>query len=198
VYYNAILRIRGKNFHTVSEGHFDSLNKRSSRIRIATGESRTSRKGRKRGLIRVSGGDGAAARTIRLLPSILFYAIDMGLIASSPALGLKLAPGGQCHRYLSPEEVRRLEAVLDQPVRSPAAATAVTVVRLLILPGARRGEIEDLKWSEVDFRFGMLRKETSRTGARVIPRELRCRSSRSRGSGPRATSSGFSAAPQSG
>jgi integrase len=26
-----------------------------------------------------------------------------------------------------------------------------------------------LKWSEVDFNFGMLRKETSKTGAKVIP-----------------------------
>ena len=37
------------------------------------------------------------------------------------------------------------------------------------LTGARRGEIEGLKWSEVDFNFGMLRKETSKTGAKVIP-----------------------------
>ena len=93
----------------------------------------------------------------------------MGLIASNPALGVKLAPGGQRHRYLSPEELRRLGAVLDQPTNSQAAATAATIIRLLILTGARRGEIEGLKWSEVDFQFGMLRKETSKTGAKVIP-----------------------------
>lgn len=139
------------------------------RTQIATGESRTRSKGRKRGLIKVSGGDGTATRTIRLLSSILSYAVDMGLIASNPALGVKLAPGGQRHRYLSPEELRRLGAVLDQPMRSPAAATAATIIRLLILTGARRGEIEGLKWSEVDFQFGMLRKETSKTGAKVIP-----------------------------
>jgi len=75
----------------------------------------------------------------------------MGLIASNPALGVKLAPGGQRHRYLSPEELRRLGTVLDQPTNSQAAATAATIIRLLILTGARRGEIEGLKWSEVDF-----------------------------------------------
>lgn len=150
----------------------DSLTKgdiQRLRTQIATGESRTKRKGRKRGLIHVSGGDGTATRTIRLLSSILSYAVDMGLIPSNPALGVKLAPGGQRHRYLSPEELRRLGAVLDQPMRSPAAATAATIIRLLILTGARRGEIEGLKWSEVDFQFGMLRKETSKTGAKVIP-----------------------------
>ena len=150
----------------------DSLTKgdiQRLRTQIATGESRTRRKGRKRGLIKVSGGDGTATRTIRLLSSILSYAVDMGLIASNPALGVKLAPGGQRHRYLSPEELRRLGTVLDQPTNSHAAATAATIIRLLILTGARRGEIEGLKWSEVDFQFGMLRKETSKTGAKMIP-----------------------------
>jgi integrase len=156
----------------VGSRKLDSLTKgdiQRLRTQIATGESRTSRKGRKRGLIKVSGGDGTATRTIRLLSSILSYAVDMGLIASNPALGVKLAPGGQRHRYLSPEELRRLGAVLDQPTNSQAAATAATIIRLLILTGARRGEIEGLKWSEVDFQFGMLRKETSKTGAKVIP-----------------------------
>ncbi len=150
----------------------DSLTKgdiQRLRTQIATGESRTRRKGRKRGVIKVSGGDGTATRTIRLLSSILSYAVDMGLIASNPALGVRLAPGGQRHRYLSPEELRRLGGVLDQPMNSQAAATAATILRLLILTGARRGEIEGLKWSEVDFQFGMLRKETSKTGAKVIP-----------------------------
>jgi integrase len=139
------------------------------RTQIATGESRIRRKGRRRGLIKVTGGDGTATRTIRLLSSILSYAVDLELIPVNPALGVKLAPGGQRHRYLSPEELRRLGAVLDQPMNSQAAATARTLIQLLILTGARRGELEGLKWSEVDFQFGMLRKETSKTGAKVIP-----------------------------
>lgn len=139
------------------------------RTQIATGESRIRRKGRRRGLIKVTGGDGTATRTIRLLSSILSYAVDLELIPVNPALGVKLAPGGQRHRYLSPEELRRLGAVLDQPMNSQAAATARTLIQLLILTGARRGEIEGLKCSEVDFQFGMLRKETSKTGAKVIP-----------------------------
>ncbi len=46
---------------------------------------------------------------------------------------------------------------------------AQRISQLVWLTGARRGEIEGLKWSEVDFNFGMLRKETSKTGAKVIP-----------------------------
>jgi integrase len=91
------------------------------------------------------------------------------MIEKNPALGIKLAPSGQRRRYLSADELRRLGAVLDQPAASPTAGTAAIIIRLLILTGARRGEIEGLKWTEVDFQFGMLRKETSKTGAKIIP-----------------------------
>lgn len=139
------------------------------RTQIAAGESKTKRKGRKRGLIKVKGGEGTATRTIRLFSSILSYAVDAGMIERNPALGIKLAPSGQRHRYLSPQELKRLGEVLDQPASSETAGTAATIIRLLVLTGARRGEIEGLKWSEVDFSFGMLRKETSKTGAKIIP-----------------------------
>lgn len=139
------------------------------RNQIAAGDSKTTRKGRRRGKINVTGGEGTATRTIRLLSSILSYAVDMELIDKNPALGIKLPPGGQRHRYLSPDELRRLGEVLEQPASTNTAGTAATILRLLILTGARRGEIEGLKWSEVDFNFGMLRKKTSKTGAKVIP-----------------------------
>lgn len=60
--------------------------------------------------------------------------------------------------------------VLETPASPTTAGAAAIILRLLLLTGARRGEIEGLKWSEVDFNFGMLGKTTSRTGARVIPR----------------------------
>jgi hypothetical protein len=139
------------------------------RTQIATGESRVRRKGRKRGVIEVTGGDGTAIRTIRLFSSILSYAVDAGVIERNPALGIKLPLSGRRHRYLSPKEVRALGEVLNQPATTMASGTAAIIIKLLVLTGARRGEIEGLKWSEVDFRFGMLRKETSKTGAKIIP-----------------------------
>ncbi|MBK8840821.1 MAG: tyrosine-type recombinase/integrase [Hyphomonadaceae bacterium] len=93
----------------------------------------------------------------------------MELIPRNPALGIKLPPGGQRHRYLSADELRRLGEVLERPASTTTAGAAAIILRLLILTGARRGEIEGLKWSEVDFNFGMLRKKTSKTGAKVIP-----------------------------
>lgn len=139
------------------------------RTQIATGETKAKRKGRRRGLIKVTGGQGTAVRAVRLFSSILSYAVDGGIIERNPALGIRLPASGRRHRYLSPEEVRRLGEVLNREAASETAATAAIIIKLLILTGARRSEIEALKWSEVDFRFGMLRKETSKTGAKIIP-----------------------------
>lgn len=140
------------------------------RTQIATGETKVNRKGRERGLVKVTGGQGTAVRTVRLFSSILSYAVDNGFLEGNPALGIKLPASGRRHRYLSPEEVRTLGAVLNREAESETAATAATIIKLVILTGARRSEIEQLRWSEVDFRFGMLRKETSKTGAKIIPR----------------------------
>lgn len=66
----------------------DSLNKGDIirlRAQIATGETTAKRKGRNRRLIKVTGGDGAAVRTVRLFSSILSYAVDAGFIDRNPA-----------------------------------------------------------------------------------------------------------------
>jgi integrase len=47
--------------------------------------------------------------------------------------------------------------------------TAVKIIELLMLTGARRQEISGLRWSEVDFAFSVLRLETSKTGAKIVP-----------------------------
>ena len=156
--------ISNRTLQSLSKGDIQLL-----RNRIAGGDSSATRKGRRRGKINVTGGEGTATRTIRLFSSILSYAVDMELIPRNPALGIKLPPGGQRHRYLSSDELRRLGEILEQPASTTTAGTAAIILRLLILTGARRGEIEGLKWSEVDFNFGMLRKKTSKTGAKVIP-----------------------------
>ena len=156
--------IGSRTLDSLSKGDIQQL-----RNRIAGGDSKTTRKGRLRGKIKVTGGEGTATRTIRLFSSILSYAVDMELIERNPALGVKLPPSGQRHRYLSSDELRRLGEILEQPASTATGGSAATILRLLLLTGARRGEIEGLKWSEVDFNFGMLRKKTSKTGAKVIP-----------------------------
>lgn len=47
--------------------------------------------------------------------------------------------------------------------------TALAILKLLIFTGARKGEIEVLKWSDIDFQTGHLRLSDSKTGQKVIP-----------------------------
>jgi integrase len=48
-------------------------------------------------------------------------------------------------------------------------SSAVTALRLLLLTGARRSEVLELRWSEVDLERACLRLADSKTGAKVIP-----------------------------
>ncbi len=98
--------IGGRTVDSLIKGDIERL-----RTQIASGQSKTKRKGRKRGLIKVTGGEGTATRTVRLFSSILSYAVDRGMIDANPALGVRLAPGGPRHRYLNPDEIRRLGGV---------------------------------------------------------------------------------------
>lgn len=87
-------------------------------------------------------------------------------------------------RFLSTEEIGRVGRALDQAARGPltllarrktAKATTVTLsphalaaIALLLLTGARRGEILALTWAQVELERGLLRLAESKTGPRVI------------------------------
>ncbi len=46
---------------------------------------------------------------------------------------------------------------------------AIAILKLLIFTGARKGEIETLRWNEVDFDGGYLQLADSKTGQKAIP-----------------------------
>jgi integrase len=72
-------------------------------------------------------------------------------------------------RFLEPHEVNALGDALKAAGAAKTNAHAITIIRLLAFTGARRGEIEALKWSEVDLEKGVLRLAESKTGAKQIP-----------------------------
>lgn len=90
-------------------------------------------------------------------------------------------------RFLSPSELGALGAVLaqaetegaitlpardgvrDKPKRTPISPYAVAAIRLLILTGARSGEILSLRWAWVDLDGGRLNLPDSKTGQKSIP-----------------------------
>ena len=72
-------------------------------------------------------------------------------------------------RYLSGTEVAALDSALTQLGREGlATASVVGAVRVLLFTGARRGEVANLRWDEVDLENQCLRLSESKTGAKVI------------------------------
>lgn len=159
---------------------------------VANGKTATDEKTRKHGRAIVTGGKGAATRTVRLLGGIFSYAVAHSYIETNPRLGVKLYADGKGERFLSANELRLLGETLReaeseglpwQPKEGPKekhtpkkAATArevisphaIAAIRLLLLTGCRVGEILTLKWAHVDFERGFLNLADSKTGAKKV------------------------------
>ena len=108
----------------------------------------------------------AANRSLPVLSVILKGAEALGhrTDASNPCIGIKRHRLRGRSRFLTSREVHRLGAALDaHEARAPAA---VAVVRLLLLTGARQGEIRGLQWR--DYREGNLYLPDSKTGPRTV------------------------------
>lgn len=125
-----------------------------------------------RGLARVTGGAGTATRTANLLGAIFAWGRKRGLVAVQPVHGVERARDAKRDRFLSAEEYRSLGEVLDRGTDHMGRTLnpmAVQIARALALTGARRGEIEGLRWVEVDFSARCVRLENTKTGRSIRP-----------------------------
>lgn len=159
---------------------------------VAAGKTATDVKTGKHGRAIVTGGKGAATRTVRLLGGIFSYAVKHEYIKENPRSGVKVYADGKGERFLSPDEIRDLGGALreaetrglpwclkDGPKskhtpknggdrRETVSPHAVAAIRLLMLTGCRAGEILSLQWAHVDLERGVLNLPTSKTGAKKV------------------------------
>lgn len=115
------------------------------------------------------GGKGTATRTVGLLGAIFAFAMRQGLRPDNPVRGVTRFKDRQSQRYLKADELGRLANALAAAERAGANGQGVAAIRLLAFTGARKSEIEGLKWSEVDLDHACLRLEDSKTGFRIVP-----------------------------
>ncbi len=112
------------------------------------------------------------ANRVRALLSKMFALAeewDLRSTGSNPCRGVRPLKEIRRERYLSSSEVARLWQVLAEAERNGTAPVAVvTLVRLLLLTGARLSEIQKLRWAEVDFERACLHLPDSKTGAKVV------------------------------
>lgn len=97
--------------------------------------------------IRDRGADIVANRVIAVTRRMLAFAVERGVIETSPFAGIRAARERTRARVLTDDELRRLWAATapGAPRIEPATRLAL---RLLLLTGARAGEVCGAPWSE--------------------------------------------------
>jgi len=112
-----------------------------------------------------------ANTTIAVLSSFFGWAEDENLReeGKNPCKRIKRYKERKRERYLNADELTRLGKVLAEVEQEGSERPfAVAAIRLLILTGARLGEILGARWSYVDLARGELRLPDSKTGEKVI------------------------------
>ena len=136
---------------------------------VARGKARRDRKTKPRGRSIVRGGLPTAARTVGLLGGILTYALRNGVIENNPVHGVPRPANRVRQRRLSELEYRTLGEALTTAEGDGHNRTALTIIRALALTGCRRGEIEKLRWEEVDEERSCFRLADTKEGRSIRP-----------------------------
>jgi integrase len=114
-----------------------------------------------------------ANRVLAVTSALMNWAATAGYRGQGPHVnpcdGIAKYREAARRRYLTPAELVRLGCALRVAERRAAISpTAITAIRLLLLTGARVGEILSLRWREVDLANAVLRLGESKTGAKTI------------------------------
>jgi integrase len=106
-----------------------------------------------------SGAKYAANRSVAILSKMFSLAVRWGMREDNPCKGVERNTEHHRQRYLIDDELSRLVAALaGHPDRQAADA-----VRLLLLTGARRGEVLGARWADIDLTAGSWSKPASST-----------------------------------
>lgn len=101
----------------------------------------------------------AANRTIAVLSKMFSFAIKKEWRSDNPARGIERNTEQPRHRYLTPDELQRFTVALGGLKDQQAA----NIFRLLLLTGARRGEVQSMRWADIDLASEVWTKPASST-----------------------------------
>lgn len=108
-----------------------------------------------------------ANRNLALLSKMFSLAVQWGWRTDNPATGVEKYPEEKRDRYLTPKEVEALINALEEHVQKSRnkvlAQRSVDAIRLLVLTGARKGEVLRASWDQFDLDEGVWTKPSSHT-----------------------------------
>jgi integrase len=136
---------------------------------VADGRTRIDVRTGLRGRAIVDGGRGTATRTVGLLGGIFYFALARGMRTDNPVRGVRRFPDRKSERFLSPAELAKLGEALSELETEGTSPIAFAIIRLLAFTGARKSEITNLKWVELDLERACVRLGDSKSGQKVIP-----------------------------
>lgn len=106
----------------------------------------------------------AANRLLALVKAMFNKASDMGFTGPNPATGIKKFPEEKRDRFLHGDDLRAFFASL--------AAEPQAVLRdffmVSLLTGARRSNVQAMRWEEIDFATGLWRIPETKSGLPVV------------------------------
>ena len=100
-----------------------------------------------------------ANRVAQLLSKMFSLAVRWEYRSDNPVKGIHRNPEPKRTRYLSDDELKRLIAALA----SRPNQTSANVIRMLLLTGARRGEVLNARWDQFDLEAGVWTKPSAHT-----------------------------------
>lgn len=103
-----------------------------------------------------------ANRVIEVLRKGLTLAVRWGWIEQNVASGVQRNPERPRHRYLSDREIAYVSVAMDHCAEQLSA----DAIRLLMLTGARKGEVLAAEWSQFDLQAGVWTKPSHHTKQR--------------------------------
>ena len=101
----------------------------------------------------------AANRCKNVMTKMFKLAIRWGMRADNPASAVEMNTELARKRYMSADELARLTAALPKHPNKKFA----DIIRLLLLTGARRGEVRSMQWADIDFAAGTWTKPSRAT-----------------------------------
>jgi integrase len=100
-----------------------------------------------------------ANRVLALLSRMFTMAVRWHMRVDNPCKGIERNQEHKRRRYLSADELTRLTKALAEHSDQQSA----DIIRLLLLTGARRGEVLQARWQDIDLATGTWRKPGSTT-----------------------------------